>query len=73
VSAPPAARGQSEATREALFEEEALGKAYDARLLTRLWPYVWPYRYQITATILFLVPLLLLDLAPALVVKVGLE
>jgi ATP-binding cassette subfamily B protein len=73
VSAPPAARGQSEATREALFEEEALGKAYDARLLTRLWPYVWPYRYQIAATILFLVPLLLLDLAPALVVKVGLE
>ena len=56
-----------------IHEEEALGKAYDTRLLARLWPFILPYRYQITATILFLVPLLLLDLAPALVVKVGLE
>jgi len=71
VSAPE--RGQSDAAREALFEEEALGKAYDARLLRRLWPFVAPYRLQVTATILFVVPLLVLDLAPAMVVKVGLD
>ena len=64
---------QSHATREALFEEEALGKAYDARLLRRLWVFVAPYRLQVIATILFVVPLLILDLAPALVVKVGLD
>jgi ABC-type multidrug transport system fused ATPase/permease subunit len=71
VSAP--GPGQSDAAREALFEEEALGKAYDTRLLRRLWPFVAPYRFQVAATILFVVPLLILDLAPAMVVKVGLD
>jgi ABC-type multidrug transport system fused ATPase/permease subunit len=73
VSAAGPRRVQSEASREALFEEEALGKAYDARLLGRLWPYIAPYRYQVAATIFFVFPLLVLDLAPALVVKVGLD
>ena len=27
-----------------IYEEEALGKAYDARLIRRLWQYVRPYR-----------------------------
>jgi len=59
--------------REALFEEETLGKAYDARLLRRLWPFVAPYRRQVTLTILFLFPLLLFELAPAWIVKTGLD
>jgi ABC-type multidrug transport system fused ATPase/permease subunit len=71
LSAPR--RGQSAAAREALFEEEALGKAYDTRLLRRLWPFIAPYRFQVAATILLVVPLLILDLAPAMVVKVGLD
>ena len=27
-----------------VHEEEALGKAYDARLMRRLLTYLWPYR-----------------------------
>jgi len=54
-------------------EEEALGRAYDGRLLLRLWPYVRPYRAQVTATILIFFPIFLLELAPAWVVAVGLQ
>ncbi len=58
---------------ESLFEEEALGRAYDARLLARLWRYVAPYRLQVAATVLLLVPLLAVELAPAWIVKIGLD
>jgi ABC-type multidrug transport system fused ATPase/permease subunit len=58
---------------ESLFEEEALGKAYDARLLARLWRYVAPYRFQVATTVLLLIPLLAVELAPAWIVKVGLD
>ncbi len=53
-------------------EEEALGRAYDGRLLLRLWPYVRPYRAQVAATILIFFPIFMLELAPAWVVAVGL-
>jgi ABC-type multidrug transport system fused ATPase/permease subunit len=71
VSAP--ARPAGGAARDALFEEEALGKAYDVRLLRRLLPYVAPYRRQVAATILFVVPLLVFELLPAWIVKTGLD
>jgi ABC-type multidrug transport system fused ATPase/permease subunit len=58
---------------EVMFEEEALGKAYDVRLMTRLWRYVAPYRGQIVVTLLMVFPLFLLELAPAWVVKIGLD
>ena len=35
-------------------DEEALGKAYDARLMRRLWHYVRPYRGQVALTLLLL-------------------
>ena len=54
-------------------EEEALGQAYDGRLLLRLWPYVRPYRGQVAATILIFFPIFLLELAPAWVVAVGIR
>lgn len=56
-----------------LHEEEELGRAYDGRLLIRLWPYVRPYRRQIWVTLLLFVPIFLLELAPAWVVKVGMD
>jgi ATP-binding cassette, subfamily B, multidrug efflux pump len=58
---------------ESLFEEEALGKAYDAQLLARLARYIWPYRGQVLATLLLLLPLLFVELVPAWVVKTGLD
>jgi ABC-type multidrug transport system fused ATPase/permease subunit len=58
---------------ESHHDEEELGRAYDGRLLLRLWPYVRPYRAQVAATILLFFPIFLLELAPAWVVAVGLE
>lgn len=57
----------------AFQEEEALGKAYDARLFGRLWHYVKPYRRQVLLTIGITVPLFLLELAPAWIIKNGLD
>jgi ATP-binding cassette subfamily B multidrug efflux pump len=59
--------------QELPHEEEALGRAYDGRLLLRLWPYIQPYRGQVAATILIFFPIFLLELAPAWVVAVGLQ
>jgi ATP-binding cassette subfamily B protein len=57
----------------AFQEDEALGKAYDARLLARLWSYVAPYRLQVLATILVTIPSFGLELAPAWIIKNGLD
>jgi ABC-type multidrug transport system fused ATPase/permease subunit len=73
AASAPGASGASGASRQALFEEEALGKAYDARLLRRLWPFVAPYWRLLLLTVLFLIPQLALDLAPAWVIKLGLD
>ena len=55
------------------FAEDELGKAYDTRILMRLWPYVRPYRRQIAATLVLFVPLFALELAPAWIVKSGID
>lgn len=59
--------------QDSLHEEEALGKAYDTRLMARLWRWVAPYRGQVVATLLLTAPLFLLELAPAWIVKSGLD
>jgi ATP-binding cassette subfamily B multidrug efflux pump len=58
---------------QSLFEEEALGKAYDARLARRLWRYVAPYRAQVLVTVLMLFPLMFFELAPAWIIKTGID
>jgi len=65
--------GPDAAPQQSLHEEEALGKAYDARLLRRLWPYVAPYRWQVLLTLVLVFPLFALELAPAWIVKIGLD
>ena len=39
------------AESDAFHEEDALGKAYDARLMKRLLRYLWPYRWQVALAI----------------------
>jgi ABC-type multidrug transport system fused ATPase/permease subunit len=68
-----AARGPGASIRDALFEEEALGKAYDARLSRRLWQFVAPYRAQVLVTVLMLFPLMFFELAPAWIIKTGID
>ena len=69
----PGPSGLGNAALEAMHEEEALGKAYDARLLRRLWPYVRPYWMQVVLTVLMVGPIFLLEIAPAWIVKTGLD
>jgi ABC-type multidrug transport system fused ATPase/permease subunit len=57
-----------------LHEEEALGKAYDAQLLARLWRYVAPYRTQVLLTLVLVAPIFLLgELSPPWIIKTGLD
>jgi len=58
---------------DVFYEEEALGKAYDTRLLVLLWRYISPYRWQVVLTLLMVVPIFLLELAPAWIIKTGLD
>ena len=55
------------------FSEDELGKAYDLRLLARLWPYVRPFWRQVALTLLLFVPIFALELAPAWIVKSGID
>jgi ATP-binding cassette subfamily B multidrug efflux pump len=65
--------GESRSGLEAILEEESLGKAVDRRLLARLWPFVRPYRGQVALTLLMVLPMFALELAPAWLVKTGLD
>ncbi len=58
---------------EAIADEEALGKAYDTRLMSWLWQFVKPYRAMIVFSILVVIPVFILELAPAWIVKHGLD
>ena len=58
---------------DSLHEEEALGKAYDAQLMRRLWRYVSPYGWQVALTLFLVFPLFCLELAPAWIIKTGLD
>ncbi len=61
------------AAAEAMHEEEALGRAYDTRLMARLWHFVSPYRGEVLLTLALVLPGFLLELAPAWIVKTGLD
>ena len=67
-------RGDAEnAALEAMQEEETLGKAYDARLLARLWPYLRPYKWLVVLTLVLVIPTFFIEIAPAWIIKTGLE
>jgi ATP-binding cassette subfamily B multidrug efflux pump len=55
-----------------IYEEEALGKAYDTKLIRRLWRYVSPYRWQVALTLGMVAPLFLLERARGWILLVGL-
>jgi ATP-binding cassette subfamily B multidrug efflux pump len=56
-----------------MHEEEALGKAVDSRLIRRLWHYIWPYRWQVLLTLFLVIPIFALEVAPAWIIKTGLD
>ena len=58
---------------EALHEEEALGKAYDLKLLARLWHFVRPYRVQVLCTIALVAPMFALEVAQPFLIQIGVD
>jgi ATP-binding cassette subfamily B multidrug efflux pump len=58
---------------DAFHDEQSLGKAYDARLLLRLWPFLRPYKWIFALDLMVFVPLFVLELAPAWIIMHGLD
>ena len=58
---------------DTLHDEQSLGKAYDARLLLRLWPFLRPYKWILALHLLLFAPLFVLELAPAWIIMHGLD
>jgi ATP-binding cassette subfamily B protein len=56
-----------------LHEEEALGKAYDARLMHRLLRYMKPYRGRVALAILMVAVVTPLELAPPLIFRKAID
>ncbi|CAB5092362.1 Heterodimeric efflux ABC transporter, permease/ATP-binding subunit 2 [Olavius algarvensis associated proteobacterium Delta 3] len=55
------------------FEEKKLGKPYDVRLLSRLYPLIRPYRLLFFGTICLIVLITLLDLALPFITKIAID
>ena len=68
-----AERASQASALDAMHEEEELGKAYDTRLMARLWHYVRPYRWQVALTLALVFPIFLMEIAPAWIIKTGLD
>jgi ATP-binding cassette subfamily B protein len=54
-------------------EEEALGKAYDARLMRRLLSYLRPYRWEVVGAVLMLIAASALELVGPWLTKIALD
>ena len=55
------------------FEEEKLGKAYDLKLLKRLYPFTRPYKTLIVGSIILVVVITFLDLSLPYLTKTAID
>ncbi|MBV04730.1 MAG: antibiotic ABC transporter ATP-binding protein [Acidobacteria bacterium] len=55
------------------YEEEALGKAYDARLMRRLLTYLWPYRQTVAVALVAIIGHSALQLAQPYLTKIAID
>lgn len=58
---------------EQLHQEEALGKAYDARLMRRLLTYLRPYKKQVAVGVFFLLVASAVQIAMVFLLKTGID
>jgi len=56
-----------------LHEEEALGKAYDSRLMRRLLRYMKPYKWRVALALVMVAIVTPLELAPPLIFQKGID
>ncbi len=54
-------------------EEKTLGKAYDLRLLKRLWPFTRPYRFHLFCAVLMIIVITGLELAMPYITKITID
>src|SRR5260370_9041079 len=54
-------------------EEEALGKAYDSRLMRRLLRYMKPYKWHVVLALVMVAIVTPLELAPPLIFRKGID
>ena len=54
-------------------EEEALGKAYDSRLMRRLLQYMKPYKWHVVLALVMVAIVTPLELAPPLIFRKGID
>lgn len=55
------------------MEEKALTKSYDGRLVRRMLAYLWPYRWQVSASVTLLLGHSVLEIAGPLLTKVAVD
>jgi len=56
-----------------MHEEEALGKAYDSRLMRRLLQYMKPYKWRVVLALVMVAIVTPLELAPPLIFRKGID
>src|SRR5258708_17905906 len=56
-----------------LHEEEALGKAYDSRLMRRLLQYMKPYKWRVALALVMVAIVTPLELAPPLIFRKAID
>ena len=56
-----------------VYEEEALGKAYDSRLMRRLLAYLRPYRWRVVFALLLAAVVIPLEMAPPLLFQAAVD
>jgi ATP-binding cassette subfamily B multidrug efflux pump len=56
-----------------LYEEEALGKAYDSRLMRRLLQYMKPYKWRVALALVMVAIVTPLELAPPLIFRKAID
>ncbi|UCF69368.1 MAG: ABC transporter ATP-binding protein [Acidobacteriota bacterium] len=63
----------SRRTTTSTHEETALGRAYDGRLMRKLWPFVRPHRALVLLSLLLLVAVSAVQIAQPYIVKVAID
>ena len=56
-----------------VYDDEILGKAYDGRLVRRLLGFVWPYKWELTISIMLMVGSALVELIPPFLIRTAID
>jgi ATP-binding cassette subfamily B protein len=59
--------------KQSVFDEKKLGKAYDMKLLARLYPYARPYTFYFMLSVLLVIFITLFDLSLPYVTKIAID